>query len=272
MKKIVLSITAMLAVSGAMAQGPYAAFSVGYAGPAAQEQLGTDFNQTSATAYTETNIMGTYGGGIPVSLQLGYMFTEHVGFDLGFNYFMGNEVTISTQKSFLGDDIKTTTKGYQIRVLPQLVISSGSDNTLGLYSKFGLVLPVAGKTTFQTAGDQFTFPSTTSILVEGESTGQFSLGYTGSLGANFNLSDNLSLFGELQFINLRIKGDTQTITKYEFGGQDIISNFDKEDLETVYVDELNQDSNSDSNKPKEELRNSSNYNSFGLNVGIRFKF
>jgi opacity protein-like surface antigen len=272
MKKFVLSIATMLTVSGAIAQGGYASLHVGYAGGTSSELLGSNFEQTSLTSYTETGIYGTYGSGIPIGLNFGYMFTQHLGFELGFNYFMGSQVTSDIQKSFVGDDVTTTSKGYQIRVLPQLVISTGSENKLNMYSKFGLILPVAGQTTFKKEGQVFTGLGTAPILVEGNSTGKFSLGYTGALGVTFNLSDKLSLFGELQFINLRIFSATQTITKYEVGGSDIMSTKDKEDLETEFVTSLDEKSNADSNTPRQELGSSTNYNSLGLNVGVKFNF
>jgi len=272
MKKFVLSIATMLTVSGAMAQGPYLTLGAGYAGGTSSELIGTNSNQTSLTSYTEDGIYGTYGSGIPIGLSFGYMFTENLGFELGFNYFMGNMVTSSTSKSFVGDDVTTSSKGYQIRVLPQLVVSTSSDNALNLYSKFGLVLPVSGKTTFKTEGMTFNGVGTSSLLVEGNSTGSFSMGFTGSFGTTFNLSDNLSIFGELQLINLRIKNATQTITKYEVAGNDILPLMDEEDVSTEYVTTLNQDSNNDSNKPNKVIGSSTNYNSLGINVGIKYKF
>jgi opacity protein-like surface antigen len=278
MKKFALSIATMLAVSGAMAQGPYLTFGAGYAGAASQEQLGTNLDITATGTFTETPINGSYGGGIPISLSLGYGFTKHIAFDLGFNYFMGNEVTISTTKQAPSIDMMTTTKGYQIRIIPQLVISTGTDKALNLYSKFGIVAPVSGKTTFKQSGTTFlgldgSFnPIYGPINVEGESTGKFSLGFTGSLGATFNLSDNLSIFGELQYINLRIKGDKQTLTKYEVNGVETIDSQPKSVTETDYVDQLTEKSNIDPTKPTEALRNSSNYNSLGLNIGIKFNF
>ncbi len=279
MKKFVLSIATLLTVSGAMAQGPYLTFGLGYAGAASQEQLGTSTDISATGAFTESTINGSFGGGIPISLGLGYGFTKHIAFDLGFTYFMGNEVTTTKYKTFMGDDYSVKTKGYQIRVIPQLVLSTGSDNALNFYSKFGLVMPVSGKTTFTKSGKMVLGynPITSAFVVGdvaagGESSGKFSLGYTGSLGTTFNLSDKLSIFGELQYINLRIKGDKQTITKYEVDGKDKMSDLPTSLKETVFVDQLTEKSNTDATKPAEALRNSSNYNSFGVNVGIKFNF
>jgi len=278
MKKFVLSIATLLTVSGAMAQGPYLTFGLGYAGAASQEQLGTSMDVSATGTFTQTPINGSYGGGIPISLGLGYGFTKHIAFDLGFTYFMGNEVTISKTKQAPSVDMTTTTKGYQIRVIPQLVLSSGSDNALNFYSKFGVVMPVSGKTTFKSFGtsyfglDNNFNPIYGPLNVEGESSGKFSLGFTGSFGTTFSLSDKLSIFGELQYINLRIKGDKQTITKYESNGVDVTDLLPKSVTETNYVDELTEKSNTDATKPAEALRNSSNYNSFGVNVGIKFNF
>lgn len=272
MKKVVLALGSFFLLTGAFAQGPYAALQFGYAMGSSTEMIGTDFNQTSATTYSSKAVYGTYGSGIPISVNLGYMFTQHLGFDLGINYFMGSTVTSDMQKSFLGDDVTTTSQGYQIRILPQLVVSTGNENSVNFYSKFGLVMPVAGETTFKKEGTTFTGVNTQSILVEGTSTGNFSIGFNGAFGANYSLNENLSIFGELQAINLRVKNATQTLTKYELGGTDLLSSFTTNSIETEYVSELNENSNSSVDEPTKTLGSSTNYNSFGINLGIKYNF
>jgi len=272
MKKIVMTMGAFFALSGAIAQGPYASLSVGYAGGTASDVIGVDYNVTSATAFTKKNIVGTYGSGVPVTLGLGYMFTEHMGFDLGINYFAGSEVTSDITNTFFGSKSITTSQGYQIRIIPQMVISTGSDNALSFYAKTGFVLPVSGETTFMVDAVDATSGTPVPTVVKGESSGSFSFGYTGSLGASYNLSDNLSLFGELQGINLRIKGESRTLTSYVYDGNEVISTLPESATKTNYVDELNQSSNSDPLKAVDALATTTNYSSFGFNLGIKFNF
>lgn len=268
MKKIVMTMGAFFALSVASAQGGYVSLSAGYAGGTSNEVLGMEYDVSSATAFTQKNITGTNGSGIPITLAGGFMFSENIGVELGVNYFMGSEVISDKTTTFFGDESTTSSQGTQIRVLPQLVLSTGSASSLEVYSKLGLVLPVGGSTEFKVDAISGGMP----VNIEGTTTGSFSLGYTASAGASFGLSDNLSLFGELQYVGLRMKSDTRTITSYSFNGTDILESFDTDFKETVSVEELNQDSNSDDDKPTEVLSNTSNFNSLGFNLGVKFKF
>lgn len=283
MKKGLMTITAFCALSAVSAQevavseakgGFSVSLSLGYAGAAAGETIGTDKDVTSATAFTEKNISGTYGGGIPITLGLGYMFNNNLGLDLGINYFMGSEVTSDITTTFLGDGSKTTSKGYQIRVIPQIVISTSTEEALGFYVKTGVLLPVVGETTFKVDA---TSTSTTTgvqsaILVEGTSAGAFSFGYTGSLGTSFRLNDNLSLFGELQGINLRMKATSQTWTSYTVDGTDMSDMLPVSATTINYVDELTATSNMVATEPTDELGTTTNYNSLGFSIGVKYKF
>lgn len=272
MKKVMMTICAFLTLSAATAQSAYASLSVGYAAGTASDVIGTNYNVTSATAFTEKNIVGTYGGGIPVTLGLGFMFTEHLGIDLGINYFLGSVVTSDIQTTFFGSESTTTSQGNQIRVTPQLVVSTGSENTISFYAKTGFVLPVGGGTTFKVDAIDASSGTPVTTVVEGESAGAFSFGYTGTFGASFNLSDKLSLFGELQGINLRLKGTSQTVTSYKVNGSEIVSTLPASVTTTNYVDSINETSNTDPLQPTESLAETTNYSSIGFNLGVKFNF
>lgn len=266
MKKIILSLGAFLLGLGASAQGPYASLQFGYAMGSSKEVIGSNYSMSGSTS-TTTNVYGTYGAGIPITLGLGYNVNDNIGLDLGINYFMGSEQTVS-EVSYTGYSSITKVSGYQIRLIPSVVVSSGFSNDFNMYAKAGLMMPVSGVTNFNMVEDMGGIET----ITEGENHGQFSIGFTGALGANYKLSDNLSLFGELQGINLRVKSGTRTITRYEVGGTDYTSNMTTSQLETEYVDEVSSDDNTDANSPTKALASTANYNSLGLNIGVRFNF
>lgn len=268
MKKVVMTMGAFFALSVATAQGGYASLSFGYAGGTSNEVLGLETDYTSALTFTEKNIEGTNGSGIPITLAGGYMFSEHLGLELGLNYFMGSEVTSSKTTTFYGDGSTTTSKGSQIRILPQLVFSTGTGSALELFGKTGIVLPVGGSTDFKVDAVNAGIPT----IVEGTKIGQLSVGYTTTVGASYGISDNLSVFGELQYIGLRIKSESQIMNSYLVGGVEQISFFPTSSKETIYVDELSETSNLNITEPTEALRSTSNFNSLGINVGVKFNF
>ena len=212
MKKVVITMGAFFALSVATAQGGYASLSVGYAAGTSIEAIGVETTETATgTISSQKNIEGTYGSGIPIALAGGYMFSEHFGLEIGVNYFMGS-VVVSEITNKPGDykDISAS-QGDQIRVLPQLVLSTGSDFPIEIFAKAGVVMPVVGSTSFN---KNITMGEVSVLSVEGNATGNFSYGYTGTVGAAYGISDNLSIFGELQYTGLRAKSNSKTITSY----------------------------------------------------------
>lgn len=269
MKKGFLAGMLLFAAGSAFGQGAYAGLHLGYGFGLPNEQLGTTTNVNSSGAGTESVIYGTYGGGFNSSLNVGYMFNEHVGAELGLNYLMGNKVT---QDEFTFGDFSSTTvtQSNQFRVNPSLVITNGGK--VAAYGKLGFVIPVAGSTVTEyrdNAGNEQDI----------ESAGSFSLGYQGALGVSYSISDKLSIFGEISGVSLRIKSKSQSITKVSSSGIDILPLMSTYAKETVFVDELSNSSNNSSyndnfstDAPKEELANTSNYNAQFINIGVKFNF
>ncbi|TXI85498.1 MAG: hypothetical protein E6Q37_06250 [Crocinitomicaceae bacterium] len=271
MKKMILSAALFFAAYGVNAQGLYGDVSVGYGLGAPNYVMGTneyrDFGDPSKN--TEENIYGSIGQGLNLALTPGYMINEHFGLELGINYFMGakkrvEEFNSSNDKVYSFRDAQSN----QLRLIPSLVVSSGTSNKLSVYAKGGLMIPVLGVTNISIEGSSTTnFVTYTKSEVETEFKGKVSLGFRGALGVNYKLNDNMSLFGELQQTNLFIKQDKNTIVSYKVNGSDIMNTLTDEQKETVYVDKL--DAGSAANKA---LAGKTNFNQFGFNVGLKWNF
>lgn len=269
MKKGLLLSVLLFSAGSAFSQGAYAGLHVGYGFGMPNEQIGSKTDINSSGSGTETAIYGTYGGGINTSLNVGYMFNEHVGAELGLNYLLGNKVT-QDEVTFGGFSSTTITQSNQFRINPSLVISSGGK--LAAYGKLGLVVPVAGSTITE-------YRDNAGNAQDIESAGSFSFGYQGALGVSYSISEKLSLFGEFSGVNLRIKSKSQTVTSFSAIGIDVLGLMTTYDKETVYVDQLSNSSNNSSynanyseNSAKEELANTSNYNAQFINIGVKFNF
>lgn len=278
MKKTVIAVASLLLGATAYGQGGYASFSVGYGIGFPSEDLGIEtVTNPSTLEVTEKNIYGTLGNGIGINLTPGYMLSEHFGAEIGLSYFMGSEVTTSSDEleGFYTDEFSGQTS--QFRVNPSLVVRSGGDG-ISLYSKVGLLLPVTGTTVGRRERTGNGTALNPDISIETETIGALSLGYTGAIGVNWALSDKLSLFGEVSGAFLRIKSNETEITKFEQNGTNQLDNLSTGDKETVYVDELNGNTNQqgganyDDTKPSEALAFKRNFNSTFINVGVTFKF
>lgn len=275
MKKLILSVAMLSLGTGAMAQGMYASFNLGYGFGTPGDMVGTVDVVDGGGNTTSTPTYGTLGGGFNIGLTPGYMISENFGIELGLNYLLGSTLT-STDFTTPATSTTIKTKSNQFRVSPTLVISTGAGEGLSAYAKAGIVLPVAGSTTTNVEATFFGGTSSQEI----SSKGAFSAGFTGAIGVNFGLSDKLSIFGELSHVSLRIKGKTQTIESSEVNGVNQLVGATTYMLETSYVGELNSSSNNSSYNPnpvnqgaaKEELAGNSNFNALFINLGVKFNF
>lgn len=280
MKRNLLLIIALFVATSMSAQF-YIGAKVGY-GFGTQK---TDAGQTT-TATSSTNNWVSLGQGVTPGLKLGYFFNDNFGFELGMNYFLGSELTavdyqnqIELGGSITGDyKVLVKAQSTQFRLLPSLVYKF--DN--GFYGRFGMVIPVSGKTTLTTT-ESLTVAAMPAANSEGEEVeefhGKFAMGYAGAIGYNYALNDNMGLYGELEYVALTIRGKTSEITKSTSNGTDNLAGADAIDYQTNYVDELTSSSNNsmynsspDKTKAYDDLATSNGYSSLRINIGFVMSF
>lgn len=307
-------------------KGFYIGAGIGYDNPFNTDSgFGYEYNETQVDTVPFIirgdliNKPGTAGRGINAGLQLGYMFNEHFGIELNSYYFLTPDyiVSDSTQTNVDGSTSFYTTKsgGYQIRLAPALVVKGG-DGKFSPYAKFGIVAPIAGVVTAKRTSNDAVFVNPgLNILglghtetpedfdLEAEFEGKFSLGIESSFGVNFELSDNLTLFGELNYVGLRVKRNKATVTKanvtmsdgevidvrpvLNIGGVQAYTEFFDEvdvgqrdlDLQEEGQFELPGGSSigypllgSSEDNPYPHVDSQGSYNSLGINIGIKFSF
>ena len=260
--------------------------------PAGTAAAGTSTTGTSAAKVTE-NIYGTSGTGLSFGLNAGYMFSEHFGFDLGASYNIASPVVTASQDftTALAPGITQATKesfttsGTQIRLTPSLVVSAGNEG-IKPYGRFGVVIPVSGETITEYSNvSVVTTPlGATTYTTKGKTKtdGQLSVGFNTAIGVNIGLGDKMTVFGELALTTLTIKAKSSTTTEYSSdapGRPKTLADRSFSDNNTTYLDKLDSSSNTagyattfDTAKATNALALTANYNSLGLNVGIRYKF
>ena len=280
MKRNLLLLVAIF-IAGSMSAQLYVGARVGYGFGAQKYAVG--FTQTDD--YKE-NIWGSMGQGLPMGLKVGYYFNDNLGIELGINYWIGAEQTAADvnvsayplSPGVYATDFTnvTTAKSSQLRMMPQLVYKSD----MGIYGRFGMVIPVSGKTIVSST-TEFKMPLSGDPMKMEEETeykGTFAIGFAGAFGYAYELSDNMHLFGEMEYISLTIKGKTSEITKSSTNDQDQLPSMSTYEKQTNYVDKLDKDSNVlggtnyDKSKPLDKLRTSTVYSSLRFNVGITMAF
>ena len=242
---------------------------------------------------------------------MGYMFNEHIGFELGGSYFGGSEYTMGMSKTLAtrisnyvdNTGTTTTTSSYttqynslykmqtnQIRLTPSLVLSVGN-KPIAPYCRIGAVLPVSSTRTLMVSTSdtrQYTTGTGTNSANNGEGTielnDKLAVGVSSAVGVKFNLSGNLSFFGEVEATALSTRVAKGKYLKSIYNGVDqFAASGNSRDI--VFVDEITPSSNAQGNpnydpkKPLETVALTSFlpidqglYNTIGLQVGLRYGF
>ena len=269
MRKLLLLF--LIAASTTVSAQFYGGLSTGYALGAAERANGLEINSIG----TQSNIYGSYGQGFNFNLKLGYMFSDVVGFELGTSYLIG-----ASQTKLDGKEVGkgfAEAKSSGLRLAPQLVLKSGT----GLYSRVGLIVPVAGKTTVTFDSMPEEIPGTGGMMGTKSGTqefrGSFSVGVIGAIGYSYALSDKVDLFAEVEYIGLSIKSGTAELTEFSLkmaDGKEVatLKDLPYSKIHTEFVDEVKMSDNQDPNKATKELRQEAPFSSIGLNIGVSFKF
>ncbi len=279
MKKSILLVAAIALGTVASAQELNVGVNVGYGFGLPGNTLGQSTDADYVTGpQTITNFDGSIGSGFNAGLNLGYMFNENVGVDLGLDYLMGANVLMSETRTVIPTQTVTTSQyaqTSQFRISPSVVISSGGDG-LQVYGRAGLVLPVFGNTIATAENDQ----AGAELDYAEERKGAFALGYQGALGVSFPMGDKISLYGELNGVNLRIKSKSSKVTRNNSGSTDNLPFMTESQINTNFVSELNSSSNSyetnsagyNTNAADEQLTSTTDFSALFIKVGVKFRF
>lgn len=235
--------------------------------------------QDSYSEKTE-NAKLSLGKGLNFGANYGYMFSENIGVDFGLNYHLGSKTTgtETTDHSYYDDWTgeyyityeKTETSYYSnmFQINPSLVLAQKFE-TITLYSKIGVVMGMGSITElYESKGHSNQVPE--SFKYTHKLTGGMAAGFSASLGSQFHLSENLSLIAEVNYSGLNYSPTKGQYSQIIMNGEDITSQFEKEDLNYVLVDELVYHSGTNSEETPKQLKNSFSYSSLGLKFGVRF--
>jgi hypothetical protein len=275
-------LIAVLAIFSTTAYGQWqVSASSGYAVGSAGMKLG----ERITTTETE-NSYGSYGEGTNFQLRGTYFFDDSFGFDLGVGYLHGADQDISVV-SLPDTEVNAVARARAFGASASVVYKF----TNNIYGRFGALLKLGGKTegviyqksVFSEAeAEAFGVPegSYSETKYKEDFHGHFPLGFVGALGYKYDLDDNFSLFVEAEYYGISLKRKDSEISEFNtdvklpdgtvaVSGLYTIDNLPEGvNRTTTYVDNLS-NTNTDTSK---ELSQKVPYSSFGLNIGITFKF
>jgi hypothetical protein len=213
-RAIALTVIAFLLVgtTTVLSQGMYLRFNGGYGLGAGTQSIG--HNQTITPTGTSTEgVFGSFGEGLKLGASAGYMFTEHLGAELGFSYWSGKSVSYGS-KTTTSDFFSNTWKSWGIVAVPSAVLSAGL-KTINPYARVGLVLGL-----LRTSEEISQRNGASTLQAKVEENGGMSLGYTGALGISIPTGNGVDIFVEAVLNSITYSPSRYEITKYVVDLQD----------------------------------------------------
>ena len=205
----------------------YVRLGLGYAVPEAGQTLdgtGQPYNGSSINGVNNQSVnikLASFSAGVQSSIGMGYMFSEHVGIQLDMNIGLATKKYTFTQDSVLIQGVENNYSVVQkaktpVFLTPSLVLQTGDENKLNLYSRFGIVLPLSTKITQDQLEDNL--PGT-GAPVDVDFTFQiknsFSVGFAAAAGVKYKINDRISVWGEANLLSMSVfikESDVEALT------------------------------------------------------------
>lgn len=233
---------------------------------------------------SEKSITGSFGEGFRFGGGAGYRFSERFGVQMSINYYVSNSVTMAQTAGYTPANALTGTPynfkaDGQIKALdvaPAVVFYLGEVKGFEWYSKVGVIVPVSGYLEIKTDAEPVTGALKVSKVdrVNPNPT----LGFMAALGTSYDLGNNFSIYGEIEYRNFTVHGKDKETTAYSQNGVDKLSTLTVASVKSNYVDQLTTTSNNaatnpnglDSSQPKDELSSYVGISGLGLTFGLKY--
>lgn len=209
------------------------------------------------------------GKGPSVGIDIGYMFTQNIGAELGVDYLFGSRTTFrETDTQFPTYTADQNICGKMLQFKPAMVFSAGTGN-IKPYTKAGVVIGVAGKITSEYEVREANTNYSSDYYEE--YTGGVAVGFHGALGLDYALNNKMSVFGELTAVGLNYSPDKGEVTRAVENDQDYLNELTVNDREIEFVNSTDGTAQT-SSQPRKELKFSAPFSNVGLNIGFKYHF
>ena len=248
------------------AQGLYVNVNAGYGLQMSSQNIAyyAFYNQASASgSFTREQINVSFGKGLNFGAGLGYMFNENIGAELGVSYLLGGKSL--AHDTYTGGYTDHTLYARFLRLNPSLILSAGS-GSISPYVKMGVLFGMGSITYIYDDYDDGDLTYQTEKL-----NGGIGFGLTSGIGANYSLSEMISLFGELNMVNMSYAPQKGEITEFTNNGVNILPDLTTKQKETEFLKEYTTSASNPipDSQPSQTLRQKMPFGSIGLNIGVK---
>ena len=248
------------------AQGFYVNVNTGY-GFGMGSTIDGFYNYTSGSnSVTREQVFVSLGKGFNFGSDFGYMFTKNIGAEIGISYLLGG--TSIAKDEYNGGTTEYRISSRMVRFIPSVVVSSGLEK-FAPFAKFGLVVGSGS------ANNEMEDKYGGDVIYYNEKlSGGLAFGIKAAVGAYLHINDLISLYMDVNTVNLSYAPTKGEIVELTNNGTDLLPNLTTYDKETEFVKEYTYNSSSPppDSQPRQELIERFPFQSFGINFGITFTF
>ncbi len=268
MKTNIFLVILALWAQNVSAQNFFVSAQSGYALGASQQSLSMlDYQSYSVfTGISERNqIYLSLGKGFNAGLSCGYNFNNNVALNLGVSYLIGSKT--EAHQTFSSSIYDYSMSAKMLRLIPSISISTDFER-LDVYARVGVIIGF-GNVKFDSK--QFSgqnIEESTLILNGGPA-----FGINSGIGTLFSISDKLSLFGEIDMMNMAYSPNKGIMTNSTYNGIDQLPTLTTNEKELEFLDSYTETDNSDQDAiPQKFPKCKLPFGSIGLNIGLRINF
>ncbi|MCX6283650.1 MAG: outer membrane beta-barrel protein [Bacteroidetes bacterium] len=263
MKKSILLFVFLVTMAAAYSQGSY------------YVSLGIGAGINTARAYdlyapkgaTKVYPVGLGKGFEPV-LRAGIFVNDFIAVELGIAYRMGFNTKIDVATNVAGSPTGWNKfNGSMLQLIPAVVIQPDFDlGNVSPYARVGVIVGVMPSIKCKFDVTRGTVESVGLIRYSGG----VSIGGSAALGCDFDLSDNLSIYGEICYDAMAYAPTKGKLTKYTENGVDKLGDLTTYDKEVKFVKDVTDFKASD-DAPDQQLKHSYPFNNLGITFGVKMK-
>lgn len=277
-KMLILVFVISLFSDTLFAQGAYVKINAGYginmSSSNLQKQSGASTSSPYSVSYSMESVNYSLGKGLNFGGTFGYMFNKNIGAELGISYLLGGTTKIVSEANFdpTHSKFETTFHSNMLRFIPSVVIASGFEG-INPYAKFGLLIGTGSfyrnRDVFIDSGDD-----ENKSVEKWKYNGGVALGLNSAIGAIYTINDNISIFGEIDMVNLSYAPTKGELTEATYNGVDQLPTMTTSEKEIEFVDSYTYQpvDPMPESEPAKELKFKMPYGSVGVNVGLKINF
>lgn len=218
------------------------------------------------------SVRSSFGKGIDLGFGIGYHFSSNISAEINISYLLGGKVEFTDSSNPYTPKETETLQGKMFRAIPTLKFSAG-EKKLKPYAKIGCVIGLGTTLTDKSVsynsllGGSFDKIEETAVF-----SGGMSIGMKGNLGMDFNLTNKLAVFAEVNFISQAWAPKKIETISYTVNGVDQLATLDQRDKVTEFVDSYDPNVNIEPQQNNKSLKIYLPYSCWGANIGVKFTF